>query len=799
MSKLPKCFVAYSSNLPGKGDSIETAVAELNKGGMVEVISWVSLAISGRPIIQTICDEIESSDLIIGDITNLNPNVLFELGFAITKRKHLWLIFNPKVVGAKVLFDRFQLLTTYGHVPYSNSNDIVQKFYSDQPHLDGRQCLYDKIIHSASVTTHLDSLLYIKPEESTEAVMRIARRVSGAPISSLVDDPKEIGIQPLEWYVANVSVARAVICQFLSDDYEDVKISNAKAAFVAGLAYGLKKRLLMLAQSPYQSPIDYRDLLRVHKDAKQAEGFYQALVSELLEEDKNKSERKTIHLKAVASHGGLLELNIGDPIAELEPEDLPEYFVPTSAYAEALNGQHSIFVGRKGAGKTATLLKVCDSLQADPRNHICIIKPIDYELEGLLTLLQKQMSISEKGFLVESFWKTLIYTELAKSVYEKLANKPEFIGRTEAEKSLITFVDANKEIILPEFSMRLETLVRQLSVVASKDNQDDFKNRISEGAHKYIISRLRDLLISALEKTQTVAVLVDNLDKSWTPRTNIQLVSELLFGLLSVSLRIADDFKKSSLGKHRLDVRMTLFIRSDIYAAIVLFAREPDKLPVRKIEWNHPEILIRVIERRIMVADPSLLDSQEIWSKHFVDRIGSIPTQEFLVASVFPRPRDLIYLVRASLQNAVNRGHTLISENDLLSGLAQYSSFAFASLMTEGSPQFRALPEFMFQLFGGPSILADDDIREALEEGGLGITNAEFVVDLLRDLTFLSYETAPSKFVFGYDGDEKPKLISLSKKTAKQVGIRRYQIHPAFHPYLELKETDAAGQMPISF
>lgn len=73
---------------------------------MVQATSWTSLAVTGRPIIGTICEEIRKSDLLIADITNLNPNVLFELGFAVTQPKRLWLIFNPKVAGAKVLFDR---------------------------------------------------------------------------------------------------------------------------------------------------------------------------------------------------------------------------------------------------------------------------------------------------------------------------------------------------------------------------------------------------------------------------------------------------------------------------------------------------------------------------------------------------------------------------------------------------------------------------------------------------------------------------------------------------------------------
>jgi hypothetical protein len=36
MESIPKCFVAYPSSLPGKGDAIEAAVSELSQGGMVQ-------------------------------------------------------------------------------------------------------------------------------------------------------------------------------------------------------------------------------------------------------------------------------------------------------------------------------------------------------------------------------------------------------------------------------------------------------------------------------------------------------------------------------------------------------------------------------------------------------------------------------------------------------------------------------------------------------------------------------------------------------------------------------------------
>lgn len=795
----PKCFVAYASNLPGKGDAIETAVSELNQGGMVEVTSWTSLGITGRPIISAICDEIRKSALVIADITNLNPNVLFELGFAVTQNKRLFLLFNPNVHGAKVLFDRFQLLTTVGYSSYTNSHDIVTQFYKEEPYAKLDQTLLADYAQLATVATKKNALLYIKPDLPTEAVMRISRRVAAAPIPSIIDDPKEIGVQPLEWYLVNVKAAKAVICHFLSDDYNDVKISNAKNAFIAGLAYGLQKTQLIFAHNPYYSPIDYRDLLRIHEDAKQAEVFYQDWLSKILEAEKQTAERVSLRDEVAAAHGSLVELNVGDPIAEYESEDLFEYFIPTSAYADALNGQYSIFVGRKGAGKTATLLKAADHLRSDPRNHICVIRPVDYELEGLLSLLRQQMTVSEKGYLIESFWKALIYTELAKSVYEQIIPKHEFVPYSQAENDLIEFVRSNEDLIVPEFSMRLETLVKRLSTLSGDSKSStEIKTRVSERVHKTLLNSLRDLLVNCLDKTHLVALLVDNLDKNWTSRSDVDLTSELLLALLSVGPRIADDFKKSSLGKRRLDVMMTIFIRSDIYAAVLVHARESDKLPIRKIEWDDSELLIRVIEQRIMTSDPSI-DSTGIWQKYFSETVNGVATKDFLVQSVFPRPRDLIYLVRASLQNAVNRGHTKIEEKDILTGLEQYSSFAFASLMAEGAPQFRNLQDVITQLFGGPSVLTDDDIREALEEAGQGITNLDYVVGLLQDLTFLSYETTVGRFVFGYEQEQKGKLKVLAKKTARAVGKRRYQVHPAFHAYLELTPVEASGQQPMIF
>ena len=113
----PLCFVAYPSSPADRAESIEQAIKELHDGAVVDIVGWKSLAIGGRVVISAICDEIKKCDVFIADLTGLNPNVLFELGYAISHRRRVWLLLNPHIERTKAEFERFQLLTTVGYAP----------------------------------------------------------------------------------------------------------------------------------------------------------------------------------------------------------------------------------------------------------------------------------------------------------------------------------------------------------------------------------------------------------------------------------------------------------------------------------------------------------------------------------------------------------------------------------------------------------------------------------------------------------------------------------------------------------
>ena len=68
------------------------------------------------------------------------------------------------------------------------------------------------------------------------------------------------------------------------------------------------------------------------------------------------------------------------------------------------------------------------------------------------------------------------------------------------------------------------------------------------------------------------------------------------------------------------------------------------------------------------------------------------PVKQYLIDTILPRPRDLLYLVKTALQNAINRSHGRIEEEDLLDAEVEYSHFALNSLMAEN-----AGPHLVFQ------------------------------------------------------------------------------------------------------
>jgi hypothetical protein len=480
----------------------------------------------------------------------------------------------------------------------------------------------------------------------------------------------------------------------------------------------------------------------------------------------------------------------------------PTTTAATAAYTETLHSKYSLVVGRKGTGKTAALYALTEELRADPRNHVCVIKPVGYELEGLMSILREELSRAEKGYLVESFWKFLADTELTKSVYDQLLGKPDYYVRTPAEAALCEFIEQHQSLIVPEFSIRLETAVASLREVPPALQTESRRFRISELLHNEMLARLRVLLGEVLKTKAKVTILVDNLDKAWNTNGDLPLLSELLFGLLSVSRRVAEEFWRDASGRAAVNLFFVLFLRSDIYAAMLQFAKERDKLPARLMIWSDPDLLKRVIETRFMKSGADLKFPREVWERYFVPTVGGIPTWEYIGHRILPRPRDLIYLIKSSLQFAINRGRTRVEEKDFTDAERQYSRFALDALIVEAGVRISSVEDLLLHFVQSSEIITESEISARLIAADTPASKLEDIIRLFVELTFLGFEVAPNRFEFLYDEQDERKFSIMARKTADETtnGVRRFRIHPAFHAFLEIKPHSATtpGQMIIS-
>ena len=126
-------FFGYSSEPELSREAIYNAVRELRTVADLSVTDWEDLFIDRRVIIDSITDEIDASRCCAFDISTLNSNVLFELGYAIARKKQIWLLLEQGDSQARENWSQFGLLADVGHVTWDNSQTIKSKYLANRP------------------------------------------------------------------------------------------------------------------------------------------------------------------------------------------------------------------------------------------------------------------------------------------------------------------------------------------------------------------------------------------------------------------------------------------------------------------------------------------------------------------------------------------------------------------------------------------------------------------------------------------------------------------------------------------
>ena len=790
-------FYAYASEPVQTANTVRKAIESSNAlDSGFTIIDWSSLNAAGSLIIDRICDSIDRAEVFICDLTSLNHNVLFELGYAMAKRKPVWITMDERVASAKRKYRELTPLATLAYLSFSSEHELQNRILD----ANRKENAYDILLerHQGVLSFHRrefgQSIFYMKCHKHSDASIALDRRLDRERKPIIVDDPQHSPGQSLDWYIEHTYHAFAILAHLDSQQTGEAG-SNGKYSLAAGLAYGFRKPLLILAHAPFSAPIDYHDITRIHRNSRECVEFYDRWFKDV---DHQSKARKLERREVISAIDDIRNVDIGYFVAENEEASLPDYFVETAAYQSALeNTDYELFVGRKGTGKTANLYMLANHMRASRDCHVCLIRPIRIELEGIYALFSQVKGRASLGYLLNAIWKFLVYTELTKSVYDSLQSRPNHYQHRHIERQLLEFVDGNQSAIGAGFSERLEYALRELCEMEFESVIIEGKKKVSEILHDRLIGRMRQLLGELLSERDKVLILVDNLDENWEHRSDLPELGDFLFGLIGVSREIAEDFKRRSLRAKKVQMSLILFLRSDIFYFIKRNSREADKVAYSCIDWNDPELLIRVVEKRFQYASGEELLPGEIWNRYFTKEVDGVRTDKYIMNCILPRPRDLIYLCRAALVNAKNRKHQIIEERDVLDAEQDYSRFALELLLAEVNKETPSITkQLLFEFLGEDEILTDGEIGARLKIGGIHEADFAGIIETLVNFNFFAVETGVGEFTFMLQDDERDRITAKARKLRRELRTERYQIHRAFKAVLELESSDILRNVP---
>lgn len=119
-------FFAFPSGNTLVVDAIRRAVDQLgHQRSALKLESWEELDIPGRFISTEILSRIDTSDALVADITRLNFNVVYEVGYAIGRGKRVLLVKHKAISDIAPTIQDVGIFDTLGYRTYATADELA--------------------------------------------------------------------------------------------------------------------------------------------------------------------------------------------------------------------------------------------------------------------------------------------------------------------------------------------------------------------------------------------------------------------------------------------------------------------------------------------------------------------------------------------------------------------------------------------------------------------------------------------------------------------------------------------------
>lgn len=764
-------FFAYPAAPNELGQTIERSLHIANEAGNLHVKSWRALDIVGHFIAGEVLDGINCSDIFIADISILNFNVTYEIGYAIGKGKRVLLTRNESIKENSPTIREVGIFDTIGYETYQNSTDLSE-FIKRTTELSPIP-LPNKINNKSPVYL-LEGL------HKTDWATRIVSCIKKARYLFRTFDPNEQSRLSANDAISHISQSHGVVVPLLSSRIIGAELHNMRGAFLAGLADGMDKALCILQDGDGPVPIDYRDFVHTTFHPNDINAYIADFAGKIAE-----SFQRDITVTLKTKETFLQALDLGATSAENEMRTLESYYLKTDPFLKSLRGEANIVVGRKDSGKSAIFLQVRDRERNKNGNIVLDLKPDGYKLIKFKELI---LSFLEEGTFqhtIMAFWEYVLLLEICYKILEK--DREAHIHNHhlyDPYRKLAKLYKSDDYDTEGDFSERMSILMEKITTEYRSKHGTTKGVRLSTGQltellYCHDVRELTEQIISYMKHKDVCWLLFDNLDKGW-PTSGLEVEDLLIVrALIDATKKIERQFSKSS-----VVVNTIVFLRNDVYELLVKSTSDRGKEAKVLLDWTDPDLLRELIRLRIVANNFTGKEQfQGLWPKLCVSHHKGEESSQFLIDRSLMRPRFLLNLISQCKSFAINLNHEQIDSDDLEKGLAAYSADLLIDINYEIRDVSGHSDDLLYAFIGCNAVLKKTEIFTALKDFGATDSQLEKIFDLLLWYGFIGLNIeGEAKYIYNFN--YSAQLISGILKKKPDLS---YTINPAFWPALMIE------------
>lgn len=769
-------FVAYPSSPHDLVSPIRDGIADVNRYGGFSLTGWEENDIAGRPLTAPIFQNIEAADFLIADITRLNFNVTYEIGYAIGRKKRIFLIRNKEFKNQQMLIDRIGIYDTLGYQTYANSKEFSRVVTACRD--------YAPIPLDYPLDQFAPAYLLETPVKG-QVMTRIIARVKKARVQFRSFNPAEDSRLSAIDAIKHVATSHGVLALFLGNEAADADIHNIRGAFIAGLSHGMRKPTLLLQSKDGPVPLDVRDFVKTFAAQREIDDLIHDFSLDVFESVQKVGE------VALPSGSLLSRVSMGDPMAENEFTTLGEYYLQTDEFGRAARGEVNLVVGRKGTGKTALFSQVRDQKRKNRKNIVVDLKPEGYQLIKLKESVLDFLSGGAKTHLITAFWEYLLFLEVSKKILEK--DKETHLRDPvlyEGYLKLAEIYRATANATEGDFSERLLTLSESLSAsycekYGGEKDRRLTSDQVTELIHSGDIRNLQEVLTKYLSHKGEVWILFDNLDKGWSPHGLARGDITILRCLIDAARKMQRQMLKAN-----QEFFVIVFIRNDVYQLLMEESADFGKESRASLDWSDPELLRQMLRKRLTRNLDKTLEFGKVWNKVCVTHYLGEETSQYLIDRSLMRPRNLLKVFNACRGFAVNLQHEQIQAEDLEKGVRAYSSDLLIEADQELTDIEPAANKLIYQFVNESTEYTREEVNLLYELHGLDKEKWNRVTEFLMyfGVVGIRHHNEDAVYIYSVGYDMQILRTLLSKFTTAT-----FTINPALWPALGVSPKSTPG------